>query len=292
MYQQLIDQFIQSERLPTTYGSDARQFFVPLFEDIKEAIRASERRPFMLGINGAQGTGKSTLAKLLCTLLEEDGFRVANLSIDDFYYSKARRLKLASNVHPLLSSRGVPGTHDVELALKIMQQLAGAGAEERITLPGFDKAVDDCLPREACTQVQGPIDLIILEGWFVGVRPQSTSELAEAANDLEKIEDKDARWRNYVNDALSADYQPLFSELNMLVMLAAPGFEQILEWRSLQEEKLRRRAAAGASGLMDRQSIERFIAHFERLTRHCLSTLPKSADRVYRLDAQHRIHLP
>lgn len=291
MYQQLIDEFIQSEQLPESYANDARQFFLPLLDDIVAAIRASEKRPFVVGINGAQGTGKSTLANLLSTLIEKDGFRVANLSIDDFYYSKARRLELAASIHPLLSSRGVPGTHDVQLALQLMQQLGSAGPDDSILLPGFDKAADDCLEPQSCKQLRGPIDLIILEGWFVGVTPQAESELDSAVNELERTEDGDGRWRSYVNAALAADYQTLFAKLDMLVMLAAPGFEQVLEWRSLQEEKLRRRAASDANGLMDEKAIERFIAHFERLTRHCLSSLPASADRVFRLDAQHRIHL-
>ena len=290
MYQQLIDDFIQQERLPATYGSDARRCFLPLIRDIVEAMQSQERRPFVLGINGAQGTGKSTLAKLLSCLLQQAGYRVANLSIDDFYYSRARRRELAATVHPLLDSRGVPGTHDVDLALLLMQQLKDAGARDHITLPGFDKAVDDCLAPEACTRLQGPFDVVILEGWFVGATPQKEVELGTPINDLERSEDADGRWREYVNDALAGDYQKLFAQLHMLVMLEAPGFEAVFKWRSLQEEKLRLGAASGASGLMDSDAIARFIQHFERLTRHCLGTLPESADRVFLLDAQHRIH--
>ncbi len=290
MYQQLIDDFIQRERLPATYGNDARQCFLPLIRDIIAAMQSRQLRPFVLGINGAQGTGKSTLAKLLSSLLEQAGYRVANLSIDDLYYSKTRRRELAAEVHPLLSSRGVPGTHDIDLALLLMQQLKDAGDKDRITLPGFDKAVDDCLPREACRRMQGPIDVVILEGWCVGVTPQKEAQLMTPINDLERREDEAGHWRVYVNDALAGDYQKLFAQLHMLVMLQAPDFEAVLRWRSLQEEKLRLSAAADASGLMDEEAIARFIQHFERLTRHCLSTLPKAADRVFRLDAQHRIH--
>ncbi len=290
MYQQLIDEFIQREGLPDSYASDARQCFLPLIRDIIEAMQSAQQRPYFLGINGAQGTGKSTLAALLSSLLEQAGYRVAKLSIDDFYYSRARRQELAVAVHPLLGSRGVPGTHDVDLALMLMQQFKNAGSGDYITLPGFDKARDDCMARAACTRLQGPIDVVILEGWFVGATPQNEEELSEAINDLERSEDGDGRWRAYVNRALAGDYQKIFAQLHMLVMLQAPDFEAIFQWRSLQEAKLREHAPRDATGLMDEKAIARFIQHFERLTRHCLRTLPQVADRVFRLDAQHRIH--
>ena len=291
MYQQLIKDFIQQERLPSTYLLDATQYFLPLVRDIKAEIQSSRKGPFLIGINGAQGTGKSTLAKLLSALLTSSGYRTVNLSIDDFYYSKAKRQELADEIHPLLRSRGVPGTHDVDLALNLIEQLYAAGSNQQITLPRFDKSLDDCRPVTACEQIQGPIDIIILEGWFVGAKAQAGDELTQAINELEINEDSDGRWRAYVNHQLAGSYQSLFEKIHLLLMLQAPGFEQILEWRSLQEEKLRRLAVTDASGLMDRKAIKHFIQHFERLTRHCLRTLPDSADRVFQLNAEHRITL-
>ena len=289
MYQQLIKDFIQQERLPSTYLLDATQYFLPLVRDIKAEIQSSRKGPFLIGINGAQGTGKSTLAKLLSALLTSSGYRTVNLSIDDFYYSKAKRQELADEIHPLLRSRGVPGTHDVDLALNLIEQLCAAGSNQQITLPRFDKSLDDCRPVAACEQIQGPIDIIILEGWFVGAKAQAGDELTQAINELEINEDSDGRWRAYVNQQLAGSYQSLFEKIHILLMLQAPGFEQILEWRSLQEEKLRTLVVTDASGLMDRKAIKHFIQHFERLTRHCLRTLPDSADRVFRLNTEHRI---
>ena len=289
MYQQLIKDFIQQERLPSTYLLDATQYFLPLVRDIKAEIQSSRKGPFLIGINGAQGTGKSTLAKLLSALLTSSGYRAVNLSIDDFYYSKAKRQELADEIHPLLRSRGVPGTHDVDLALNLIEQLCAAGSNQQITLPRFDKSLDDCRPVAACEQIQGPIDIIILEGWFVGAKAQAGDELTQAINELEINEDSDGRWRAYVNQQLAGSYQSLFEKIHILLMLQAPGFEQVLEWRSLQEEKLRTLAVTDASGLMDRKAIKHFIQHFERLTRHCLRTLPDSADRVFQLNTEHRI---
>ena len=134
MYQQLIDDFVKQESLPATYRQDALAWFVPLLADLDTLITGAADLPIIIGINGAQGTGKSTLAKLLTSLLQQQGLGVANLSIDDFYLSKAKRADLASRVHPLLTSRGVPGTHDTELALRTVSELVGAKENDRIRL--------------------------------------------------------------------------------------------------------------------------------------------------------------
>lgn len=288
MYQQLIDEFVRQESLPAAYRQDAQTWFAPLLAELKTQIADSETSPFVIGISGAQGTGKSTLAKLLCYMLQQDGYAVAQLSIDDFYLSRARRKQLADQVHPLLVSRGVPGTHDTALALSIFAQLRAAREHDRVILPAFDKASDDCLPVERCPGIEGALDVIILEGWFVGVEPQPDAELSAALNELEASRDEDARWRRYVNQQLGLEYQELFAQLDLLIMLQAPAFEQVSAWRKLQEDKLRR-SNPGASGLMSDAQIDEFIQHFERLTRHSLATLPGYADIVFRLDAQHRI---
>ncbi len=289
MYQQLIEDFIKLEGLPPSYAEDATVWFLPLLAELETRLSNKKQRPLVIGINGAQGTGKSTLAKLLSLLLETRGLYTANLSIDDFYLSRARRLELAAEVHPLLACRGVPGTHDTQTALQILHALRHATASDTVILPLFDKATDDCVPAGLCPRLNGPIDVIILEGWFVGARPQPDTELEKPINELEALEDADGRWRHFVNQRLAAGYQPLFSQLDFLILLKAPGFEQVYEWRQLQEEKLRRRAPSNASGLMDDSEVRRFIQHFERLTRHCLSTLTTQADWVFELDKNHRL---
>jgi D-glycerate 3-kinase len=289
MYQQLIEDFIQQEQLPASYAEDAHEFFLPLLRELKVARSNKSPGLLFLGINGAQGTGKSTLAKLLSLLLTSDGLAVANLSIDDFYFAKNTRSELAAAIHPLLIARGVPGTHDIALALRLFKLLGEIEAAESLTLPGFDKSQDDCLPVDQAIQVSGPIDVVILEGWFVGCTAQTAQQLIQPINQLEAEEDADGRWRNYVNQQLAGDYQDLFAQLDKLIVLQAPGFEQVLQWRSLQEQKLCQRLKQNASGLMDDEQIKRFVQHFERLSRHCLQTLPSSADYVFELNVEHRI---
>ena len=285
---QLLTDFIARENLPEHYRDDATRWFLPLAEELLQQLR-STTTPMLLGVNGAQGTGKSTLAALLTQLLANNGLTVANLSIDDFYLGKAERAQQAAVTHPLFASRGVPGTHDTALLLDTIRSLRAAGSAHCIALPRFDKATDDCRSREQWPTVQGPIAAIVLEGWFVGVAPQTEVDLTEPINALERDEDGQGDWRQAVNTALAGDYQQVFDELDWLVMLQAPSFEQVYEWRSLQEEKLRERSPADSPGIMSDSQLRRFIQHFERLTRHCLATLPERADRVFTLDRQHRV---
>lgn len=290
MADQLLQQFIAAESLPESYGEDAKRWFLPLLPQLKQARSdKGEAGSLLLGINGAQGTGKSTLAALLATLLGSEGFVVANLSIDDFYLSRATREELARTSHPLLASRGVPGTHDTELLRDKISELSAAGEQQSVAIPRFDKSSDDCCPESEWPTLQGPVDFIILEGWFIGLQAQAEADLDAAVNALEEKEDSEGKWRRLVNTALAGDYQEVFSKLDSLLMLRAPSFDQVYEWRRVQEDKLRARSAPGASGIMDNDTLVRFIQHFERLTRHCLSTLPDQADRVFALDAGHRV---
>jgi D-glycerate 3-kinase len=214
---------------------------------------------------------------------------VAQLSLDDFYLSKTDRLDLAKNVHPLLSSRGVPGTHNTQLMGETLNRLQQLEMGENLVLPSFDKSKDDLSEQAFLPEVEGPIDLIIPEGWFVGLTPESESALQAPINDLEANEDPDCSWRIYVNQKLATEYQELFQHISLLVTLQAPDFKQIIHWRTLQEDKLKARSAENTDGIMDLLELKRFVQHFERLTRHGLATMPSTADITYQLDSNHRI---
>lgn len=282
-----LEDFLVREKLPASYRESIERWYQPLAETL--ATRAREKgAPLLVGINGAQGSGKSTLAKVLAIQLRQAGLKVANLSIDDFYLDRASRAQLAEKEHPLLATRGVPGTHDLKLAQSTLATLLDPHGSGMLSLPRFDKARDEPLPRAEWERVELPVDIVLLEGWFVGAAPQAESQLSEPVNDLEAGEDPDRRWRRFVNRRL-ADYQSLFETIDFLVMLKAPSFECVYEWRGLQERKLAAKRGKNGDRIMDSAKLARFIQHFERLTRHCLETLPSRADLVLELDAQHQI---
>lgn len=289
--------FIEAEMLPSAYLQTAEQWYMPLAQDISEKAGSKQdattkgtnnNAPFVLGIHGCQGSGKSTLAALLVLLLNEmQGMRSINLSLDDFYLTRNKREELAANVHPLLITRGVPGTHDISLALQTIKALSESG---EVAIPRFNKALDDREKKSNWPIVKAPVDVIIIEGWCLGVSPQSQSELQAAVNTLEAEEDK-GEWRDYVNEQLAGEYQELFELLEMLIMLKAPDFSNVLEWRLQQENKLREKNThASGSKLMNENELIRFISHYERLTRHALRTVPETADVVYQLNDQQGIH--
>jgi len=283
---QLIESFISEHRLPDSFFKLIDDHYSPLAEWVVKRRRPG--KTLFLGINGAQGTGKSTLADYLKLALEiELRWHVAILSIDDFYLTKAERNQLAEDIHPLLVTRGVPGTHDIQMLADCIECLGALEANDTTTLPRFDKAQDNRANPDSWPTVTGPIDLIVLEGWCVGSRPQPQESLTQAINTLEEHQDESGDWRRYVNEQLQGAYSKLFEQLDALVFLQAPNFDAILRWRNEQEEKLAESSHHDAANIMSREQIARFIQRYERLTRANLETLSTVADVVLELDDDH-----
>ena len=275
-----IDGFLHAERLPHSYRALIERVHVPLAVRIAGRARAQHAPLLAIGICGTQASGKSTLCASLAKLLSEQGLPAAVLSLDDLYMTHAERAELGRRVHPLLATRGVPGTHDIGLGMHVFDALASGQAVE---LPSFDKAQDDRRPPGSGHIAPAGSRVLLFEGWCVGAKSQPEAALRDPANEHERVHDADGRWRRYANDALAGDYQRLYSRLDELWLLQAPGFEAVLEWRIGQERKLRERlAAAGQQGTraMSDAEVERFIANYERLTRHILAEMPARADVV------------
>lgn len=267
-----IADLIAAEGLPEDYAQVVEDHWKPLATRI--ARLPASRAPLVVGINGAQGSGKSTVCKFLEALLAGRQIRAVTLSLDDLYLTKAERQTLAREVHPLFATRGVPGTHAIAMGLGIVEEmLAGRSLE----LPRFDKAVDD--RADEGERINGPVDVLLLEGWCVGARPQAAAALADPVNQLEREEDPDGIWRSLVNHWLSEDYARLFDQIDLLVMLKVESFDAVRLNRALQESKLRA-ANPDAAEVMDDAALERFCAHYERLTRHMLAEMPDRADLV------------
>jgi len=250
------------------------------------------RRPLIVGICGAQGSGKSTLSRHLCDRIEVRGGRVAVLSIDDLYLPRTHRAQLAADLHPLFATRGVPGTHDVGLGLSVLD---GLRAGKAVRLPRFDKSTYDPRPESEWPVVDRPVDVVLFEGWCVGARPQDDGALASPVNDLERDYDPDGRWRRAVNAALHGPYRALFARLDRLVFLAAPDFAVVRDWRTQQEHGLKhrlKREGRRGSHVMSDAEVGRFVQYYERLTRHILQSMPAYADLTIRLDSDRRSMAP
>ncbi len=258
-----------------TAGFDAAHVARLLDDTLQQRVRVQ-------AICGLQGSGKSTLAAQVAYLAHSRGLRVATLSIDDVYLGRRDRLRLARRVHPLLATRGPPGTHDVNLACEVLDALRDGQAT---ALPRFDKLADTRLPPSRWPRV-GAVDLVLFEGWFLKTPPQSREELRDPINAVERDEDRDGFWRNHCNEALARDYPALWSRLDRLLFLQPPAFDVVPDWRWQQEMTLQ--AAQPRRRAMTRPQVERFVQLFERVSRQALRTLPALADTTWRLDAQRR----
>jgi len=286
----LIAEFIEKNKLPDSFKQTALEWYIPLANTILTHSNGATK-PFFIGLNGCQGSGKSTLSDFLKSYLTQiQKSSVVTLSIDDFYYSQAQREALATKIHPLLKTRGVPGTHDTKMLKQVINSLQGN--QFPISIPRFNKATDNPFPVGQRQIVEKPIDVVIVEGWCWGVTAQATEELNEAVNELEETEDNSGQWRRYVNTHLETDYEPLYDYMNFWVMLKAPSFENVLSWRQEQERKLidaLKTISPRLKGPMQPHEIARFIAHYQRLTEQGLRTLPRRCDWVLNLDENRAI---
>jgi D-glycerate 3-kinase len=252
-----------------------------LLTAIRAALPAA-RPPLVVGICGAQGSGKTTLVGALAAVLQAEGISTAALSLDDLYLTRAERQQLSRDVHPLLDTRGVPGTHDITLGL---ETIAALERGEAARLPRFDKGMDDRAPMADWPLAPAATQVLLLEGWCVGARPQEPAALADPVNALERDEDQDGTWRDYANAALGGDYQALFGRIDRLVLLAAPDWSIVATWREQQEAELR----TGSCGAMTPPQVQRFVQHYERLTRWILDEMPARADLLVRLDIDRQV---
>ncbi|MGH6889031.1 MAG: hypothetical protein ACREHF_07535 [Rhizomicrobium sp.] len=260
------------------------------YREIAGALLARDtraERPLVVGLCGCQGSGKSTLAAFLKLLLDWKTRSTVILSLDDLYLTRRQREKLAREIHPLFATRGVPGTHDVTLGLKTLQRLLNAGVRSRTPLPAFEKARDDRRPRKDWQVFKGRPAFILFEGWCVDARPQAPAALRKPVNRLERDCDPDGIWRTHVNGQLAGPYRDLFAPIDVLLFMQAPSFDCVYKWRGLQEKKLRGSARGRAA--MNRNDLENFIMHYERLTRWMLKEMPGRADVLLPLGSDHHI---
>ena len=236
------------------------------------------QRPRVVGICGSQGSGKSTLARIVVEHLQQCGLGAVAVSLDDFYLTRAQRIELAQTVHPLLRTRGVPGTHDTRWLARVLNAIESADPAEGATidLPIFDKGLDD---RNGQQRLH--CQILVLEGWCIGVQAQP--DVLQTINALETREDADGLWRSWVNDQIRQNYEALWKSIDYWVQLRPPGFEQVVRWRSEQEQHIE------PDKRMNAEALQRFIDHYERLTRWQWDCAPRRPGLRIELGTDHRV---
>ena len=205
---------------------------------------------------GGQGTGKSTLAAVLKLILNYLNYSTVTISIDDLYKTYSDRLKLQAE-DPRLIWRGPPGTHDVDLGLKVLEQCLQPNRSEPILIPRFDKSVHNGAGDRTTPEPASKPDIVIFEGWFVGVRPIAESNFDSPPSPIVTAEDLQFARDN--NQRLKA-YLPLWSKLDRLIVFNPIDYRLSQQWRKEAEHKM---IASGKTGMSDSE-IDEFVKYYWR----------------------------
>ena len=202
--------FLKKEKILKKYTKhqmeSLKKFYIPLSFWIEKQYKKKGKTLF-LGLSGGQGSGKTTMSKILKIILKNFFKREVHISsIDDFYKTHKHRQQMSKTIHPLFKTRGVPGTHETQL-LKRFFIFAKKTNFKKFKLPKFDKSIDDRLKQEHCIKVKKKPNIVILEGWCVGAKSQKRFLLKKPVNILEKYEDENCVWRKYANEQLKKEYK-------------------------------------------------------------------------------------
>ena len=261
-------------------------FYLPIGEMINKNFLI-DKKTKIIGLTGGQGSGKSTISNILKIILKE-GYNLDTVifSIDDFYKTLKERKIMSKNISPLFLTRGAPGTHDTKILFNCINSLKKYKFR-KILIPKFNKAIDDRAPKSEWLKVNKKPNIVIFEGWCVGVDAQKKKDLIVPVNILENYKDKKKIWRNRVNQEIKKNYKKIFNLIDKIIFLKVPSFKHVYKWRLLQEKKLRI-TSKGNKTMSDNQ-VKNFIMFYERLTKHMLKNLSHKADVVIKIDTKHKL---
>ena len=265
-----------------------KSFLIPLCYWISK--KADKKRPYFVGLAGGQGTGKTTISSLVqIILIKFFRLKVFRISIDDFYKTRKERISLSKRVHPMLLTRGVPGTHDINMMLGFFKKIKSKKFK-KLKLPTFDKAKDDRFNKKNWYDLKNKPDVIIFEGWCVGAKPEQNNTLKKSINFMEKTKDQKQIWRKYVNDQLKLKYKKLYSQLNCLIYLKARNFNLLQKWRLKQERKLWLNSKRKSNlKIMSKEDVLSFMQTYQRVTQNMFRFMPKYASIILNLDNKHQM---
>jgi D-glycerate 3-kinase len=211
------------------------------------------------------------------------------VSIDDFYKTRKERKIISKKKHTLLMTRGVPGTHDINLMLNFFKKIKSKKFQN-LEIPKFNKAIDDRYKKSLWYKIKSRPDVIIFEGWCVGARAQSNNKLKKPINSLEKVYDYSAKWRTHVNNQLKNKYKVLFRQLDGLLYLKARNFNLLKKWRLKQERKLWVQTKNKKNlKIMSSGDVISFMQTYQRITQQMFKDAGKSSSIIMNLNSNHQI---
>ena len=265
-----------------------KSFLIPVSFWISK--KTNRKRTIIIGLAGGQGSGKTTISSIITLILKKYfKLNVFKVSIDDFYKTRKDRRILSITKHPLLMTRGVPGTHDIDLMLRFFTKVKSKNFK-KIEIPKFNKAIDDRYKKNFWYKLKSKPDVVIFEGWCVGAKAQTINQLKKPVNSLERVYDQRIKWRSYVNNQLKTKYNILFKQLDGLLYLKAKNFNLLKKWRLKQERKLWAKTRNKRNlKIMSSGDLLNFMQTYQRITQQMFKDATKSSSVIMNLNSKHQI---
>ena len=265
-----------------------KSFLIPVSFWISK--KTNRKRTIIIGLAGGQGSGKTTISSIITLILKKYfKLNVFKVSIDDFYKTRKDRRILSITKHPLLMTRGVPGTHDIDLMLRFFTKVKSKNFK-KIEIPKFNKAKDDRYKKNFWYKLKSKPDVVIFEGWCVGAKAQTINQLKKPVNSLERVYDQRIKWRSYVNNQLKTKYNILFNQLDGLLYLKAKNFNLLKKWRLKQERKLWAKTRNKRNlKIMSSGDLLNFMQTYQRITQQMFKDATKSSSVIMNLNSKHQI---
>ena len=284
-------QFLNKEKIykksKSIHIRNLKNIYIPISFWINNKLEKKGKTLF-IGLSASQGSGKTTVASILSIIFKVYFKKnICVISMDDFYKTLKDRNKMANQQHPLFKTRGVPGTHDINLIKNFFNSIKKKKFK-KTKLPRFNKSIDDRMKKKHWISISRKPQIVILEGWCVGAKASSNNSLKKPINFLEKYEDRELIWRKFVNEKLKREYKKVFSMIDYNIFMKVPNFKLVLKWRYLQEIKLRKRLNYKMK-IMSFKEIKRFVMFYQRITLQMVKDLSKSASVVMMLKKNHEV---
>ena len=192
------------------------------------------------------------------------------LSIDDLYLTHADQVRLAQfdPSNKLIQHRGEPGTHDMSLAARLLEDLKNG---QETSIPSYDKSLfngqgdrtDPSLWTPVNQKGKPKVKVILLEGWCVGFRALRDGEVQyKWASSVEQHKEGTGAtttlWQHefshllFINDQLRG-YNVITNLFNAMIHIDAENTEYVYAWRLQQEREM---IAAKGSGMSEEEVIK------------------------------------
>ncbi|KAF2801221.1 P-loop containing nucleoside triphosphate hydrolase protein [Melanomma pulvis-pyrius CBS 109.77] len=242
-----------------------------------EACRKESSHPIVLGITGLQGSGKSTWAsKIVSLLTTEHNLNTITISLDDVYKTHddliAQRDKDPENM--LYRTRGQPGTHDEALAGKFFQHLRDYTGEGELRIPSFDKSKfngeGDRAPEDEWPIITTKPDVVVFEGWCVGFQPLSKPEIEAKYQDARKrthvtLADHQVSHLEEVNENLKRYCETFMGprHFDFMIHIDTEDLRNVYHWRLQQEHALIKAKGTGMTDAAVTAFVKGYMPGYE-----------------------------